>query len=113
MMLRHTRRLFFTVTKPRLGPQSRFTRQAIFWGASGVLCCSLTATAIYLDGPTNHNDAGKTERPLLSSLKRRKSTESFGYQPVDIDSKLRDHEESHIAEKSSGVAWYDIVQVSR
>ena len=105
-MLKHTGKLLI--------PISRFSRHRprparIFLGASGALCCLFAAQTIYLDGAANSDNES-----LFSSLKRRKSTDSFDLgQPFDIDGKLREHEESHVMDKSTGISRFDIVQVSR
>jgi hypothetical protein len=88
----------------------------IFLGASGALCFLFTAKTIYLDSQPFYSSAGGTRdsHHLLSSLKRRKSTDNFDHRrPIDIDTKLREHEESYTTNISTGISRFDIVQVSR
>ena len=78
-------------------------------GASGALYCFFATHTINLDG-----QPGLDGSSPLSSLKRRKSTNSFDLsQPIDVESRLREHEESRIMDNSTGISRFDIVQVSR
>src|SRR5882762_10937205 len=103
-MFKYKSSLLTPITRSR-----RFPRPiSLFLGASGVVCCLFTAQTIYLDSQPWTDGTHPT-----SSLKRRKSTNSFDLsQPIDIERSLREHEESHITNKTTGVSRFDVVQVS-
>ncbi|KAF7972269.1 hypothetical protein HWV62_18598 [Athelia sp. TMB] len=112
-MLRATNRLAERVVKGMSTQRPRRYRHTVstFLGASVVVGCVFAAQTIYLDSSSSSDISGNP----FESLRRRKSTDSFDptRQPVDTHAALRQHEETRSADgKATGIARYDIVQVS-
>lgn len=108
MMIRHQGIRHFSQIKlrPTASRSKRLPRPGTtLLGVSGILCCFLAAQTIYLDSE---------DKSPFASLKRRKSTEVFDIRrPVDVEVKLRQHEQTCETDKNSGISRFDIVQVSR